>query len=242
MDTSNDTQQIVIVKEILRRMAILIVLFIICIMAILLLHDPVILKAFIFQASTSFIGLLLLAFIFPRKIKRASSVYAIWSISGFIAVFLLIPVSIWISLGSLVLICLGLISNVLGFYSYTQTIRKKFKTAIKFNRDSGFLDINRGICNLNIPLILAPPEVEKREKLRIQKKARLLYPFGPALGYYLSRRFGGPHDSPVAAAALFSLAYFGFQLPAKDLAIALELRELEKEIGRELILPSENDE
>lgn len=187
-----------------------------------------------------FIVLCLMGFVLRRRIRRAYQIqlflivvagmwiFPIWHTATKLAIAAL-GVNGWIMIGA------ALLSSLLGFISYYQDSRRRLRLARKSHKASGRLDHVRGLWNRRVPLQLDSPE----EEAQWRSIARWALAFAPAIGQFLAR----PETrGQVFSALLLFVSIYGLMLGiARGLAIVVEIKLLENELGKKLLVPIEDD-
>jgi hypothetical protein len=107
------------------------------------------------------------------------------------------------------------------------------ENARSINKTSGRLDLEKGLFYFQNKLYFNSPEQAENKERIIQVIGRILYPLGPFLGYFLSRLFG----EKGVIWLYFMLTYIGMLLGATYLGVIIELRDIEQDTGKEMMIP-----
>jgi hypothetical protein len=167
-----------------------------------------------------------------RNTRRAIYIYRVTLLGNLLWVLLLWEAAFLVSQNIYILV-VGVLINILAFISRAQNLRKKLENARSINKTSGRLDLEKGLFYFQNKLYFNSPEQAENKERIIQVIGRILYPLGPFLGYFLSRLFG----EKGVIWLYFMLTYIGMLLGATYLGVIIELRDIEQDTGKEMMIP-----
>jgi hypothetical protein len=190
-------------------------------------------------SAVVFVALCVIALILRRRVRRA---YQVQLFLVIVAALWLFP--LWHSAAKLANIALGadswvmigaaFLSNILGFTFYYRDALHRLKHARKYNEASGRLDRARGLWKMESPLRLDAPEKEEQEKAQLMSIARWGIAFAPAIGQLMANHEA--QGRTFSALLLFVAAYGLVLTLAGGLAIVVEIKMLENELGKKLLV------
>ncbi|GEM_PF-2966622 len=179
--------------------------------------------------------LFLIALLVAQKMKRAYQYHLLVLSLASVNSFLLFDGSIRLLLGSesrflswdsFIVLLLGSLVTLLGFWGQVQVSRAKLRASVNLNVQSQRLDLKKGFWNLDAPLRLESPDVEKRNS-KIWKRVSILSPLVTALGFVFARSTTGNIQTILFAVCLYILGCAFVWSYAKHLSIVLQLKEWE---------------
>jgi len=133
---------------------------------------------------------------------------------------------------------LAILIILVGLYVYYHVRRRRVRDARKFNIASGRLNMGSGIWDFRHQFYLEDPEGRPSDLEIWWRVGRWIAPFGPPLGYWLSRTLGEDALYDVFSALFLVMLSFIAWAGLSYLALMVDLRELEKEREIKIKIPA----
>jgi hypothetical protein len=125
-----------------------------------------------------------------------------------------------------------------GLFLWYWVRRERVRQARVYNVDSGLLNLEKGVWDLRKEFHLFNPKGRMSDIELWWKGGRWISPFGPPLGYWLSRNLGD-HELNYAFSGLFLImSSFIAWAGLSYLALVMDLREIEMERNIKIRIPS----
>ena len=133
---------------------------------------------------------------------------------------------------------LAIVVILVGLYVYYHVRRRRIRDARKYNIASGRLNLDSGTWDFQHEFHLDNPEGQPSDLELWWRIGRWIAPFGPPLGYWLSRTLGEEALYDVFSALFLVMLSFIAWAGLSYLALMVDLREIEKERDIKIKIPA----
>ncbi len=175
------------------------------------------------------IGLIVSPVILFHYSRRAYCYYFLLSISVLLIVFTLWEIAFMISGKRITFVIgFGTLTLVAGFIAFYRDQKKRIRKARNLNVIRGKFNPSMGLWDIQGSYHLEDPEKEKEKENLIIRFGKYLAPFGPPIGYFLSRSFAQQGQMEVFSVLFQVMAAILTLGGASYLGISTELLELER--------------
>lgn len=189
------------------------------------------------------LGSWIAAWIFSLVVRRACKVHLLFALSGAVVqvpywwaatryASAFTPSARWVVLAGF------LVSIVIGLALFYRNQRFHFKQGQALLEKSGRLDCSQASWNLAIPF----PHKVPQEAKQWETALRLLLPFSGAVGMWLSKTIDGSGMAQLFLFCSYFLSYVMAIPIAGHFAMAVELRSLETELRKKILIPGKSSE
>lgn len=182
--------------------------------------------------------LVLLTSIIILTSRRAFLYYALFSCSIFCFVLVLWEIAYihgGAQLSLFFFVSMAII--LLGLFLWYQVRRERVRRARVYNVESGRLNLKEGVWDFRKDFHLFDPEGRMSDLELWWKVGRWISPFGPPLGYWLSRNLGDSELNYAFSVLFLIISSFIAWAALSYLALVMDLREIEKERNIKIHVP-----
>jgi hypothetical protein len=141
---------------------------------------------------------------------------------------------------ALVIFSLGILACISAWMFKYSDAKKRLKLSRTYNIKLKLYNIHDGLWKINQSPVYDPPEIEKKFNQWWTNIIKIILPFMPALGFFLSRRAGPQWGYLVLFLSMINTCLWIY-LSANPTAIFLEILDLEKEFHKKICVHSSDD-